>query len=236
MSIILASEPSSSQELLSPVLTANAHLIDALPYYDPEYAHPGMQAQVQSMIRDEMATMDKSRDYLAHRPRPSLRILGYGPQPEGAEPLEMGRGGGVQQEMQRVAAGEPLAVLDQERFRLAPPTGTAATPDGWRKAIDNAKAQFEHGQNQLMNLQLMQEHGPSAWIQHVRDLETELEVVKESVEAQERVNHELNMKRKAHHEAVGRKIQRREAKVAADHQYNMRVELAKARDALGTPT
>ena len=41
-----------------------------------------------------------------------------------------------------------------------------ADVQSWRKAVSNAKVQYEYQNNRLMNLELLDVHGGSLWLHH----------------------------------------------------------------------
>lgn len=73
----------------------------------------------------------------------------------------------LQQEMDRVAKGEPIKPLDVSRYKLERPSGeTERDVKAWKAARDNAQAQLEHQHTRIMNLELMNKYGTNAWRQH----------------------------------------------------------------------
>jgi pre-mRNA-splicing factor SPF27 len=64
----------------------------------------------------------------------------------------------------RHTSGAPLPPPDTSRYRLDPPTESAAEdPAAWQAALDNAKAQLEHQALRIQNLELLHKYGGNAW-------------------------------------------------------------------------
>lgn len=57
--------------------------------------------------------------------------------------------------------------LDPARYHLPPPPeDQRADPLAWLAALRNARAQLQHQQGRVLNLELMARHGPAAWRAH----------------------------------------------------------------------
>lgn len=160
--------------------------LDALPYIDTEIDEPGMRDRVSALVQAEMDTMHAekdSRDYLSHlSPVPSLNF-------DGTVFLK--------REMERVRKRVPMKPLEKERYQLNPPLASrVGDVDAWVSALNNARAQLEHQQGRILNLELMQKYGPNAWRVHakqVEGLQRHLEFQRDKVRAQ---IEEVNRKRK----------------------------------------
>lgn len=107
-------------------LPAPTVLVDALPYIDGQYRDPKVQAQVHALIQEEMATFRPERDYLEGMPM-------HDPTFETSTLL--------QADWMRVCDGAPMSKIDTARYQLDPPAIKDA--EGWRRAVDNARAQLE---------------------------------------------------------------------------------------------
>ncbi|CAG8556976.1 5074_t:CDS:2 [Funneliformis mosseae] len=59
-------------------------------------------------------------------------------------------------EYQRVQQGKPIAEMDTSRYKLAEPEDKE-DQEGWKKAVDNSKAQLQHQNLRLHNYQLEHE-------------------------------------------------------------------------------
>ena len=112
-----------------------------------------------------------------------------------------GSGGGGSRSNVSPARGEERAGkqkqkrIDQTRYALDAPT-TQSLAD-WDAANQNALAQLEHQQNRLVNLELLQKHGPDAWRHHNEVLSNVVEALRGDVDSMKREIEELNQARKA---------------------------------------
>lgn len=162
---------------------------DALPYLDREYDHPEVQAMVHAMIAAEMRTFTPRPDYLNHLPLPHS--------------LTQSRTPIIEHEMSRMEKKIPMEQLDFSRYNADRPNGQMATDvQSWRKAVSNAKIQYENQCNRLMNLELLDMHGGSLWLHHNQVTEGVVKQVENNVQNVKRKSDELNSLRKQEQEDV----------------------------------
>ena len=151
---------------------------DALPYLDREYDDPEQQRRVHELIAEEMRTFSP-RDYLSTLPSFSL-----------SSPL-------LASELSRVEKGVPMEKRDFLNCAVDPPQGALQKDvQAWRKAVMNAKIQYEHQKNRLMNLELLEEHGGSLWLQHNDAVDGMQRQVDGRVQGVKRKSDEINYQRK----------------------------------------
>eukprot|EP00923_Selenidium_pygospionis_P050684 GHVN01087740.1.p2 GENE.GHVN01087740.1~~GHVN01087740.1.p2 ORF type:complete len:243 (-),score=24.49 GHVN01087740.1:2084-2779(-) len=167
-------------DVLLHTLNDNYELVDALPYVDP--LPNDMLNQVKKMIEDEMKSMVPPRDYLAPLPMPDISNLDKG---------FMGK------ELQRISEQKPMPKLSTTRYEVEPPTGEEANDlTEWKRAVDNAKAQLEHSQARLLNLELMQNYGQNAWLKHIADLQIHDEMYRRAADQTKEQVDDINRSRK----------------------------------------
>lgn len=162
---------------------------DALPYLDSEYDHPEVQNMVHSLIAAEMREFTPRADYLSHLPYPQSNLAS--------------RSSILANEMKRMEKQLPMEQLDFSRYSAEAPQGQmSADVQSWRKAVSNAKVQFEHQNNRLMNLELLDVHGGSLWLHHNQTTEGVQKQVDERLQVIKRKSDELNSLRKQEQEEV----------------------------------
>ena len=210
---MLATQPQGSA-----VLTEASELLTSLPYVDTVPA--AVQKRVNSLIEAEMAAMPP-RDYLSHRPLPRLHLLGTAADPESAGPsIALG-------ELQRLTEGRPSVPLDRSRYNVDPPEGALRRePQAWRTALSNCRAQLEHQQNQLVNLELLQNFGSAAWLQHNRDLARMRDALVGAAHEDSAANEALNLKRKMAQQEAAPEITRLNADYSETIAKNQQIETA----------
>jgi hypothetical protein len=77
-----------------------------------------------------------------------------------------------QQEILRAESKQPSEKLDMTRYIVTKPEGVLEKDiQAWRKAVSNAKVQYEHLTNQQMNMEVMEQHTASIWLHHNTALE-----------------------------------------------------------------
>lgn len=168
--------------------TLNEHheKVDALPYVDP--LPNEMLNQVKRMIEEEMKTMP-SRDYLSLLPAPDLSVLDKG---------------AVGKELQRIAEQKPMQKINTSRYDMEPPNGVNVNDlSEWKRAVDNAKAQLEHSQMRLMNLELMQKYSQNAWLRHLADLQVHNEMYQRAAQDVKGKVDDINKRRKLEQVSCG---------------------------------
>ncbi|KAJ3099313.1 hypothetical protein HDU97_003287 [Phlyctochytrium planicorne] len=111
----------------------------------------------------------------------------------------------LREEMKRVGEGKGLTAIDTVRFRLEFPksTGKEGMDDAWSKAVQNAHAQLEHKQNQVLNLELINKFGTNAWMVHNHQLESLITKLQAEVDLQKQILEDINKERKTDQLKVG---------------------------------
>ncbi len=145
---------------------------DALPLLDTEYNHPEVQRLVLQLIQDEMKSFAPPKDqYLENLPYPKLRFNGapgFAAEYERICVSSINNGVNVIDNPDEFRIQKPL---DMARYNVpAPSSEFAEDVQAWKSAVNNARAQLEHQQNRLMNLELNIEYGDKIWQQHVNSL------------------------------------------------------------------
>jgi pre-mRNA-splicing factor SPF27 len=110
---------------------------DSLPYIDQDYDDPQVKANVDALVRQEMASFAPA-DYLAKLLYPQLPVL------EAA--MEA-------QQQASSSSSRRSAVSDFERNVAAPEGGMASNAQAWRGSVSAAKSELVQQQNRLMNLE-----------------------------------------------------------------------------------
>jgi len=152
---------------------------EALPLLDTEYNHPEVQRMVLSMVQEEMKAFQPPKDnYLSTLPYPKLKFSNA---PAFAQEYERIKSqnatnssqvtgtGGEENASSSYAMKTPL---DTSRYNVPGPKGALKEDaQAWRSAVTNARAQLEHQQNRLMNLELESEYGEEGWHAYLASLE-----------------------------------------------------------------
>merc|ERR1712046_125565 len=98
-------------------------------------------------------------------------------------------------DFERMKRREQMANFDAERYKLEAPSDDSGV-EAWKKAMDNCKAQVQHQSVRIENLDLMNEHGPTAWQMHNTALEQIQKSIHSKLEATQTQIEEVNKKRK----------------------------------------
>ena len=111
---------------------------------------------------------------------------------------ELQKGGGARKLVDTdVVASErkvDLGRIDQARYALSVPA--SGDQSAWDAASENALAQLEHQQNRLLNLDLLQKHGPDAWQKHNEVLSSIVDALESDVKRMRGDIEALNQGRK----------------------------------------
>eukprot|EP00299_Pterocystis_sp_00344_P013424 c6575_g1_i2.p1 GENE.c6575_g1_i2~~c6575_g1_i2.p1 ORF type:complete len:205 (+),score=47.71 c6575_g1_i2:67-681(+) len=186
--------------------------IDSLPYIDTQYGEPGMKELVERMIKDEMKAFRPTKDYLSHLPLPQLNFE---------------NSAFLQSEFERVSRGEPMAAMDISRYQLERPnTEQWNDLNAWTRAVENAKAQKEHQQLRLMNLELLHRYGPNMLLkqnEQLSQLNTRYDAQVAEVKAQIAA---INRKRKVDQTQFGQQLQQLDAEFLELCSKNVAIETA----------
>eukprot|EP01117_Protostelium_nocturnum_P006429 TRINITY_DN2318_c0_g1_i2.p1 TRINITY_DN2318_c0_g1~~TRINITY_DN2318_c0_g1_i2.p1 ORF type:complete len:205 (-),score=66.85 TRINITY_DN2318_c0_g1_i2:21-635(-) len=101
----------------------------------------------------------------------------------------------VAAEHERIYQQFPQDEFDTSKLQLVTPNAKADAKQ-WNSAVENAEAQFEHQNLQLVNLELMQKYGRNAWIEYNKYLEKTQKNLEERVQSIQREIDDLNLKRR----------------------------------------
>ncbi|CAO3617375.1 unnamed protein product [Cunninghamella echinulata] len=131
----------------------------------------------------------------------------------------------LSQEWARVGKKENLAALDETRYELQGPA-TQTNVEGWKKAVDNTKAQLESQAGSMFNLELLQKYGGNAWRVHNYQLESYLKYIQQETENYKNQINDINKERKADQMDAASAIQNLENKWSDLISQNLQVEIA----------
>lgn len=71
--------------------------------------------------------------------------------------------------------GKEMQKIDVSRYRMDPPSASdSSSVDKWKFAYNNANAQLEQQKSRLINIELLETYGASAWNNCNEDLESNL--------------------------------------------------------------
>jgi len=197
------------------ILPDNLFELDALPYIDKEYEHPEIQSMVHKLIEEEMRKFSP-KDYLAHLPKP----------PD----LNFASSAFLKSEMERISLGKLMNKIDTSRYRVEqPPKQLEKDFQAWKGSLNNARAQLEYQNSQLLNMEMLDNFGASMWLAHnqqLEDIKTSLDI---QVKARRKDADIINMKRKSAQEKLlpqlVRTSQKRDELVNSNLQVTKGVEL-----------
>ncbi|EFA86287.1 hypothetical protein PPL_00074 [Heterostelium album PN500] len=104
--------------------------------------------------------------------------------------------------------GKAMETLNLTRYKVEAPKDTAKHDESaWKSAVDNAKAQSEHQETRVMNLQLLQRFGLQSWQKYIESKE---QLLKE-LDAKQRDNlhqiEQININRKLDQEQILQTLQ-----------------------------
>lgn len=123
---------------------------DSLPLIDREYDDPAVKDIVKATVAAEMQTFEP-QNYLEYLPYPSLNFS---------------NSPALKEEYERIAAGRSATKFDTAKYVVVEPEGgLQQDSQAWRKCVANAKTQYEHTQNRMMNIELALEHSAPLWLQ-----------------------------------------------------------------------
>jgi pre-mRNA-splicing factor SPF27 len=96
--------------------------------------------------------------------------------------------------------------MDTVRYRLAEPENKE-DQEAWKKAVDNSKAQLQHQNLRMFNLELLQKYGANGWRLHNYQLEHELQQYQKTLEEYKQNILDLNKQRKTEQLQAGNQIE-----------------------------
>ncbi|KAJ3410609.1 hypothetical protein HDV05_003559 [Chytridiales sp. JEL 0842] len=187
----------------------------SLPYIDKEYDDPALRAYVDQLIEQEKVQTPKPSTLLGDS---FDRIF---------EDNDI-----LKEELLKASQGQKTSAIDTARFRLEPPkpTSSSSSPNDqiqpWKAAVDNSKAQLEHQQNRLLNMELINQFGSNAWRLHNFQLEAEVKRLQDEVSKRKVEIQELNKSRKLEQQRAGITLTSLEARWAELVDQNLRLDIA----------
>ncbi|GBB88106.1 hypothetical protein RclHR1_14620006 [Rhizophagus clarus] len=168
-------------------------LIDSLPYFDQEIDYEGMRSKVDKLVEQEM----KKRPVSVKRDQ----ALNFPANFEFFKDSTI-----LATEYQRVQQGKPIVEMDTSRYKLAEPENKD-DQEAWNDAVNNSKAQLQHQNLRMFNLELLQKFGANSWRLHNYQLENELQQYQKTLEEYKQNILELNKQRKADQLQAGNTIE-----------------------------
>jgi pre-mRNA-splicing factor SPF27 len=98
--------------------------------------------------------------------------------------------------------------LDPSRYRLdPPPEDQRADPKAWLAALQNARAQLQHQQGRVLNLELLSRHGPAAWRAQAKSCHASARFLASEAGAAAEAVVQSNRRRKLQQLAAGKELQ-----------------------------
>lgn len=188
-----AEAPSHAPDDLLFMQNENYALVDALPYIDTQLGQTEVAQQVKALIDEEMQTF-APRDYLAALHAPELKGLAT---PE------------IEKEFARVEAGEKMAGIDLEKYKVEAPKGNAAQDHGaWRKLADSINMQLEYNHLRLVNLELLERWGNKSWVANSSMIKVSERLMESEVASLRATRDEVNKKRKLDQISCGNELRK----------------------------
>lgn len=206
----------NGQQASTATATWNYHIslpaTDALPYYDDEIDRVGMRAKVEREIAAEMKKGDVSQVTEDRLPA-SIDLF------QGRKDM--------QEQLDRVSQGRPMAALDKERYGLhGPADGEQASEKAWSSALLNAEAQLMHSDVRLTNLELLKKFGANQWRLHNFQQEAFVRLFDGATSKMQAETTSLNRARKQAQTEAGQELTRLNKRWAELLNRSLSVELA----------
>jgi len=133
-----------------------SYLIDVLPYIDTDYTTED-QERVNKLIESEKRIFSHTKNYLEHLPAPELNFSGSI---------------FLKEELSRISRKEGMQTMDTFRYEVPPPPASKQNDlNAWVIAVNNSKAQLQHQNLRIVNLDLLNRFGPNAWRANLQNLE-----------------------------------------------------------------
>lgn len=109
---------------------------------------------------------------------------------------------------------------------LPPPANMASDVGAWTEALNNARAQLEHTQLRLVNLELLQTYGPNAHVQANAALQVAKQRLADRLAACQKEQEALNKGRKAEQQEAGQRLRALAARWDELVSKNVEIQLA----------
>ena len=178
---------------------------DALGYIDREIEHPAVQAAVQQLIEQEMATFRPNPEmYLKDYPYPKLgeRLQGLlREHDESAKGLRKKEGVDISQYTIEVPPAPSSSALNSDRnFPFEQSCGA------WNESISRAKSMVEYQENRLQHLEMQMQHIPPLWLQQIAHAENSVAQLEKVIKDVESECNSVNSERMREQEVCGRDL------------------------------
>jgi len=176
--------------------------IDALAYASADAVPASLRHEAETRIAAEMGTMAREGVSLAtfERRLPSLPAMS-------SSTL-------FAQELQRVESGkESSPAIDTDRARMDEPAEGSSLEE-WERALANAEVQYEHTQTRILNLELLEKYGVSAWKVHLQHLERMEANLRRHLSEQKEAVEAINQARRRDHASADAEL----SKLSAQYQ------------------
>ncbi|KAI1719754.1 breast carcinoma amplified sequence 2 (BCAS2) domain-containing protein [Ditylenchus destructor] len=173
--------------------STNDDILDALPYIDDvNYTEAHRQLALQ-LIQAEMRNFPQTKNYLRHLPEPiyekflTPRIL---------------------EQHNNIAEKKDVEKIDLARYEVPSPANTAKSSDkrAWQSAINNCKSQLQNQYLRKINLEIMEEFGPEAYLRMNKVLQNIAEKDESNMMQLRSQLYEINARRKRTQLAAGEKL------------------------------
>ncbi|KAL5262244.1 hypothetical protein ACHWQZ_G007835 [Mnemiopsis leidyi] len=177
-------------------MTESQVLIDALPYTDEGYEDEKVRESAARLIEEEVKRYHSTKNYLEHMPgnlhekweTPVMRTM-----------------------FERLDARQPNEMLSMKRCELPqPPPGQKHDVSAWLSAVSNSRAQLEHQDVRLGNLELLKEYGCNSWTLYLQQLQRLSESQQAKLHALRQNIQDTNWARKREHTEAGNMLHKLE--------------------------
>jgi len=167
--------------------------VDALPYIDDvDYTDSHRQLALQ-LIQAECANFPRTKNYMKNLPEPDYDKF-FTPR--------------LMEQFQRMGRKETLEGIDLDRYNVPSPasTGKATNKKAWQNAISNCKAQLGNQSLRKLNLELMDDFGPEAYLRSNKCLQDILDKEEADLYKVRSQLYEINSRRKRSQTIAGDKL------------------------------
>ncbi|XP_067685525.1 pre-mRNA-splicing factor SPF27-like [Haliotis asinina] len=172
-------------------------VVDALPYFDHGYDEPGVREAAIALVEEETRRYRPTKNYLDYLPPPNYNAF----------ETEM-----MKNEFERLQARLPMEMMNMKRYELPTPTAGKMTDiSAWTECLENSQAQLEHQALRILNLDLMQEYGASAWKMYNGVLSQMLDQAQKQLQDLRKKIQEINWQRKNEQSVAGSKLEQLES-------------------------
>jgi len=188
-----------------------SYLIDVLPYIDTDYTTED-QERVNKLIESEKRIFSHTKNYLEHLPAPELNFSGSI---------------FLKEELSRISRKEGMQTMDTFRYEVPPPPASKQNDlNAWVIAVNNSKAQLQHQNLRIVNLDLLNRFGPNAWRANLQNLENIQRMEAKAIEQKKKEIEELNRQRKSEQLNAATKLKQMENRWLELVNKNVDIEIA----------